>query len=88
MADRNEMMDGGDDVECKPAARHDNSASMIVGQKALLPNLALIECGDIAAVLHRWRYRLPRLLLLGALSVQQERIGRDRHGNLQGDVYV
>jgi hypothetical protein len=51
IADRYEMMDSRDDVECEPGARHDDGPSMIVRRKAVSPDLGLIECGDITAVL-------------------------------------
>ena len=52
------MMDGGDDVECEPGARHDNCPFMIVRRKGVSPDFGLIEFGDITAVLDRSRYRL------------------------------
>jgi len=46
-----EMMDGGDDEECEPGARHDDCPSMIVRRKGVSPDFGLIEFGDITAVL-------------------------------------
>jgi hypothetical protein len=69
IADRYEMMDSRDDVECEPDARHDDCPSMIVRRKAVSPDPGLIECGDITAVLDR--YRSSPLWLIGAFSVQR-----------------
>ncbi len=44
-------MDGGDDAECEPGARHDDCPSMIVGRIGVSPDFGLIEFGDITAVL-------------------------------------
>ena len=46
-----EIMDGGDDAECEPGARHDDCPSMIVGRIGVSPDFGLIEFGDITAVL-------------------------------------
>jgi hypothetical protein len=55
------MMDGGDDVEYEPGARHDNRPSMIVRRKGVSADFGLI--GDITVVLDWPLYRLsPRWL--------------------------
>jgi hypothetical protein len=60
------MMDGGDDAECEPGARHDDCSSLIVRRKNVSPDFGLIEFGDITAVLDCSRYRLSPLWLTGA----------------------
>jgi len=44
-------MDGGDDAEREPGARHDDCPPMIVRRVGVSPDFALIEFGDITAVL-------------------------------------
>ena len=46
-----QMMDGGDDVQCEPSARHDDRPLMIVRRKGVSPDFGLFEFGDIAAVM-------------------------------------
>ena len=46
-----QMMDGGDDVECEPSARHDDRPSMIVRRKGVSPDFGLLKFRYIAAVL-------------------------------------
>src|SRR5258705_4371751 len=41
------VVNRGDDVECKPGARHDDCPSMIVRRKCVSPDFRLIEFGDI-----------------------------------------
>jgi hypothetical protein len=45
------MMEGGEDIECEPGARHDDCPAMIVRWRGVLPDFALIEFGYITAVL-------------------------------------
>src|SRR5712671_4487611 len=88
IAARNEMMDGQDDVECEPGARHDDYPSMIVRRQAVLPDLALVEFRGLAAILDRLRRRLSRLWFIGAFAVRRQRISRDWHDNLRSDVHA
>ena len=51
-------MDGGDDVESEPTARHDDEPSMVVGRTGVRADFTLIDLADIAAVLDRPRHRV------------------------------
>jgi hypothetical protein len=67
------MMDGDDEVDCEPGARHDDCPSVIVVWIGLSPDFAFIEFGDITAGLDCSRYRQSPLWFWG----QRQRIGMD-----------
>src|SRR5882757_5926845 len=45
------VVDGGDDVECEPAARHDDEPSRVVRQISVWPDFRLIDFADVMAIL-------------------------------------
>jgi hypothetical protein len=71
IAGSHERVDGGDDVECEPGARHDDCCSVIVWRKGVSPDFGLIGFGDITAVLNRSRYGLSPPWLTGAFYGQR-----------------